>query len=266
MALADWDGRYGPKSLDATRFEIFAFHLSGAFGQRVEQTAYYYRSWNYLAHHLIEDVRRLPAEVQDEIAVEALANYAADEMLDTPWGEWHRLRAAHPLVSVPVIGDRFVRWESGAGGSRETVMKTAHNLTRETHYATYGSQSRHISQMDDPDHNYFLVFGGQDGWLGSENFSDQAELWQTGAYLQLPLRAQTAAGEYRFEMKLAPDEQTQLIDRGADRQATLWRADLNGPFPGDLSGNRSVEPSEQQVGAPSPLPETPETPKTTGED
>ena len=37
-----------------------------------------------------------------------------------------------------------------------------------------------------------VLLGGQDGWLGSTTFIDQAGLWQAGQYVALPLRAETA--------------------------------------------------------------------------
>jgi penicillin amidase len=91
-----------------------------------------------------------------------------------------------------------------AGGSRETVMKTAHDLVRGRHYATYGSQARFLTDLGDLDANYFVLLGGQDGWPGSTTFDDQVPLWLSGEYMRLPLRLDCVAREFRRVITLAP--------------------------------------------------------------
>jgi penicillin G amidase len=56
--------------------------------------------------------------------------------------------------------------------------------------------ARHISDLSDLDRNYFVLLGGQDGWLGSTTFLDQVALWQQGKYITLPLRPETARATY----------------------------------------------------------------------
>jgi len=58
--------------------------------------------------------------------------------------------------------------------------------------------------MRDLDENYFLLFGGNDGWLGSENFADQVPLWQQGKYIRMPLRLQTMNQDFPIAMRLNP--------------------------------------------------------------
>jgi len=83
-------------------------------------------------------------------------------------------------------------------------MKTAHRLVQGPHGTDYGSQARHVSDMRDLDENYFLLFGGNDGWLGSENFADQVPLWQQGKYIRMPLRLQTMNQDFPIAMRLNP--------------------------------------------------------------
>ena len=66
-------------------------------------------------------------------------------------------------------------------------MKTAHNTTAERHGVTYGSNARHISDMSDPDANWFVLLGGQDGWFNSSTMMDQWALWRSGDYVRVPL-------------------------------------------------------------------------------
>jgi penicillin amidase len=114
---------------------------------------------------------------------------AAADGLDSfaDWGAMHRLSLAHPLSNVPLIGGRYEFAEAGAGGSSETLMKTAHRASGEQHTVSYGSNARHISDMTDPDENYFVLLGGQDGWFNSTNILGQWALWRRGKYVRVPL-------------------------------------------------------------------------------
>ena len=83
------------------------------------------------------------------------------------WGEVHRLRAAHWLVNLPLLGRAFVLDSFPVGGSRETPMKSGHGLVTGPHEVSFGSMARQVSDMADPDANWFTLFGGQDGWLAA---------------------------------------------------------------------------------------------------
>ncbi|MBM3518721.1 MAG: penicillin acylase family protein [Alphaproteobacteria bacterium] len=120
------------------------------------------------------------------------------------WGEMHRLRLAHPFRFIPLLGRRYRFTDHAVAGSSATVMKTAHELTRRQHYTGFGSQARHISDLADADANYFLLLGGQDGWLGSSTFVDQEPLWRRGAYLKLPLRLAAVREAFPHRMVLEP--------------------------------------------------------------
>jgi penicillin amidase len=58
--------------------------------------------------------------------------------------------------------------------------------------------------MADPDANWFTLWGGQDGWLGSAAFMDQVPLWREGRSIRVPLRADTVAAEFPHVTRLVP--------------------------------------------------------------
>ncbi|PPR23248.1 MAG: hypothetical protein CFH38_01039 [Alphaproteobacteria bacterium MarineAlpha10_Bin1] len=58
--------------------------------------------------------------------------------------------------------------------------------------------------MSDPDENYFVLLGGQDGWLNSSTFLDQVKLWRTGEYIKIPLRPESVRKAFTRHMKLKP--------------------------------------------------------------
>jgi penicillin amidase len=116
----------------------------------------------------------------------------------------HRLGLRHPLSFIPVVGSKYRFGDVPIGGSSTTVMKTAHGDTDERHFTRFGSQARHISDMSDPDANWFTLLGGQDGWINSENFVDQFQFWLRGDYVQVPLQLETVERTFPHKMELRP--------------------------------------------------------------
>lgn len=204
--LADWDGDYRVDSPGPVAFETLLYHLLpavyGAASHR--DLPGVYLQWQHITRFFIADLNALPAARRRDVLAAALPAAARDAARFATWGDMHRLRAAHLLVNAPLIGSSFVVADLPAGGSRETVMKTAHDLVNGRHDARYGSQSRHISDMADPDANWFLLFGGQDGWLGSTAYADQLPMWQRREYIRVPLRPDTIAREFPRAMSLRP--------------------------------------------------------------
>jgi penicillin amidase len=135
---------------------------------------------------------------------EAVAGAAPLAARYANWGEVHRLRSAHWLVNLPVLGRQFVRGSYPVGGSRETPMKTGHGFVTGPHEVSFGSMARHISDMADPDGNWFTLWGGQDGWLGSAAFEDQVPLWRARQGIRMPMRPETVAAEFPLVTRLVP--------------------------------------------------------------
>jgi penicillin amidase len=120
------------------------------------------------------------------------------------WGEAHRLRLRHFLGRAPLIGRAYRYADLPSDGSNETVMKTAHGFAGGRHSIRYGANARHISDLSDPDENYFVLLGGQDGWLGSTTWLDQLELWRAGQYIKMPLRPKSVRQAFPHVTVLRP--------------------------------------------------------------
>lgn len=200
--LRSWDGRYLAERQEPVLFETLLYHLvrerhggkpSNADGQ-----------WEMIAHYLLDDLDALPEEQRRRIYRLALHGAATDAGRYACWGDMHRLVVGHLIQNLPVIGRRFVTADLPASGSRETPMKTAHGLVNARHQARYGSQARQISDMGDADANWFVLLGGQDGWLGSASYADQIGLWQRREYIRLPLRLDTVKAEFKTVLELRP--------------------------------------------------------------
>ena len=184
-ALENWDGNYDSQSIGATAFEAVFLHLARAIVPPAREAAYE-AAWGTRAL-VWADILAAPADIRANALARAVANAARDFGRGRPWGALHRLRLAHPFAALPIIGRRYRLADFPASGTSETLMKTAHGLTRKRHHARYGSVARHISDMADPDANHFVLLGGQDGWLASSTFADQVALWRGSDYVTIPL-------------------------------------------------------------------------------
>ena len=200
--IAEWSGDYGVDSAGAFAFELVVYHLASRLVPKRKRRAYS-AAWG--ARELIwseicaADPFRRAAALR-----RALRSAAGDFGRGATWGSRHRLRIAHPLAAVPLIGRRFRGVDLPAAGTSDTVMKTAHALTNRRHRARYGSVARHMSDMADPDANWFALLGGNDGWLESDTTLDQLKLWQKSEYIRVPLRPETAHTAFPHKTILTP--------------------------------------------------------------
>ncbi|MEM9723875.1 MAG: penicillin acylase family protein [Pseudomonadota bacterium] len=205
-ALLAWDGRYDIASRGAPLFEAMIAKLAPAvyarLGRPEEHEAY--DSLNLTRTFLAEDFNQLPPGDAAAVLAPAIERMAALHGEGVRWGDVHTLRIQHLFGRVPLIGDRYLLETIPIAGSRETLMKSSHALTDEPHTAFFGAQSRHISDLSDPDANFFVLLGGQDGWINSENFSDQTPLWREGRTIRVPLSPAGVRASFGTAMRLEP--------------------------------------------------------------
>lgn len=189
-AIDLWSGAYTADSFAALQFEF----LLSALVRQLSVSRYAGRTpglmdqWAYLTACLIEDLEGLSNSERVRLVPQCVdeANRKAQHW--QLWGNLHKIRLRHVLGHVPLLGKLFSSKSFPAAGSRETLMKNAHNLIRGFDETSYGSQSRHLSDLSDLDENHFVLLGGQDGWVGSQLMTDQIPLWQTRQSIQMPLR------------------------------------------------------------------------------
>ncbi|TNE58749.1 MAG: penicillin acylase family protein [Alphaproteobacteria bacterium] len=201
--IRQWDGHYDAGSGGALAFEAFfgpfASSLYSLEGRQAEFDAL--QDSGDLKWGAMAVLEAAPPEVLRDLVSAALVH--ADEAVETykTWGGMHRLRLAHPFALVPDVDQAFFKIDLPAGGSAETLMKTSHSPTTKKHGSLFGSQSRHVSDMSTLDENYFVLLGGQDGWVNSSTFADQLDLWQSGDYIQMPLSDEKIAREFSHSVK-----------------------------------------------------------------
>ncbi len=204
-ALESWDGRYEADQAGPVAFESLLYALARRlYGSADGRVSGEKGDWGYLVHYLPQDLAARSVPERSTLIVAAVAEAAAASARYKSWGDMHRLRLGYALENLPFIGRFFVLEDLGVGGSRNTILKTAHGLVLGRHYVTYGSQARQLCDMSDPDRSFFALLGGEDGWLGSANFADQVDLWRHGRAIQMPLTAPAVAAQFPTRQVLTP--------------------------------------------------------------
>lgn len=188
--MREWDGNYYSDSRGALAYEAFLSGYAKALYAKLHEKdeLHALEKSAYFEDFLVQKTEAAKDEVVTKSFKKGLET--AEDLLQKyqVWGDVHRLGLHHALSDIPLIGYRFDYGNIPTGGSRETVMKRAHGLIGDKpENAYYGAQSRQISDLSNPNANYFVLMGGEDGWLNSENFLDQAEFWKKDDYIQVPL-------------------------------------------------------------------------------
>ncbi len=198
--FVDWDGNYHLASRGAVAFEILmsmawadyiaVFPKSGATHDMLKA----YDGWKDL---LTTWVKEQPQEQLQASMSRWLKQGEASFARVLNWEQFHQQVMQHPFGNLPLIGKRFRALSYGESGGNDTLFKSGRPLSSEPAQVTYGASARHISDLSDPNANYFVLKGGQDGWLNSPQLSDQLELWRAGKYLQIPLSLKLVKEQFR---------------------------------------------------------------------
>jgi penicillin amidase len=200
--LAGWDGRYRAQSREALAFELLFENFVRAFYSG-DETSAYWATWCPRAL-VRDDIAASPPEAVAFALTTAIRRSARGSKRLAAWGDKHRLKIAHVFGLVPFFGRRYVDSDSPAAGSSDSVLKTGHRFGAKRHAVTYASNARHVSDLSDPDGNYFVLLGGQDGWIGSANYADQIGLWRRQEYVRIPLRPKTVRADFPHRTELLP--------------------------------------------------------------
>ncbi len=185
-----WDGNYEATSDGPVAFETMMSVTLPALLQRrypnpeALELLSKSPSWKVI---LLEELDGISAPDLEKILLKHVAG--AEQLFSQypTWEDLHRIEANHLLANVPLLGSRYRFLEFGTGGGSDTLFKTAAPMTGKKAASYYGTNARHVSDLSDLDENYFVLFGGQDGWLLSDHTLDQIPLWRSGSSIRLPL-------------------------------------------------------------------------------
>jgi penicillin amidase len=189
-ALARWQGDYGEESAGALVFEVLLAELAARLNGSTPlgaATAAVWTSRALLAEEIAataEPILRPALDFALRAAARALRRWR-------DWGGMHRMRLQHHLAMAPLLRGRFRYAEFPAPGGNDTLYKTGHPPAYRRHAVSYGASARFLADLATQEAHVVLL-GGQDGFLGSDTFLDQAALWRTGEYVTLPLEPERA--------------------------------------------------------------------------
>lgn len=204
-ALKEWDGQWRAKSRGALVYaalEALVVENLTKSQLKTENAKALLRSGN--VRHILEaaldsDSSLIPESKElRKIWKRALVG---DLKKFSGWGDKHEEALSHPFEMLPFVGSKYRFYRGPAAGSFDTLAKRAHSLSEGPSPTSYGATARHVSDLSDPDANEFVLFGGQDGALGSPASMSQLKLWQDGKRIRLPLTP--ALIEKEFPLKAA---------------------------------------------------------------
>jgi len=202
--LRGWDGDYDADSRGAAAYVLTLHHLidegyEERYSRKLRRTL---RSSGYVHAWIAEDAAS--GKIDAGAIMKAMGAASRDLGADKTWGDYHRTRLAHPLGMVPIFGRSYVFGEFPADGSSTTVYKSAHAITNEEHFTTFGANARFVVDLADPDANRVVLLGGQDGWMGSDRLLDQVDLWQAGEAISVPLREKSVRERAKWRTVIKP--------------------------------------------------------------
>jgi penicillin amidase len=199
--LRGWDGRYEVASSGAVAHEVVIWHLAQALveAQTPDETLrkrwLAFDDWRQI---LLQDFSALPADEARQKVAAAIAASASEVQAFPTWGDWHQQPVQSPLGLLPVLGARYRYGRFPSAGGSSTVNKAGFSSGAGPREVIFGAQVRHISDMADVDANYFVMLGGNAGWLDNAALTDQIPLWRKGEYLHIPLSKAGVARGFRL--------------------------------------------------------------------
>ncbi|MBN1998830.1 penicillin acylase family protein, partial [candidate division KSB1 bacterium] len=166
--LKNWDGKFEASAQGPVVYQILLYYFT---------EKYYTQKYDkdivdlILSAEQIGNLVRKELVSGDSVLVASSLKSAFEQTVKRyrkypTWGDMHRLALSHPFAYIPLLGRRFRIAEYPVGGSYGSLMKTAHQVQDKKHRTFYGANSRFIALLSDPDENYFVLLGGQDGWFG----------------------------------------------------------------------------------------------------
>ncbi len=208
-----WDGHYTTESEGAVSFEILTWQMALLiFEQQLSNDALRERllksdDWRmFLDRH----IKQMDSSDLQQLVVEALQKSSRAEAEFGTWGDMHKQVVQSPLGLVPMLGNRFQFEKYPSAGGGTTLNKAAFSPGFSQRNVTFGAQARHISDMSDPNENYFVMLGGNDGWLNNPHLYDQVRLWRKGSYIKLPLEMERVKQKFDLHQTTVFPLQPQL--------------------------------------------------------
>lgn len=188
--ISKWDFNFDSSSKAAVLYKIWAVKVA----ERVFTLRYKDEDLvnSAIGDSFWEEALKILIDKNNLPRISELINESLDEALEKRtefrnWGEFRVTPVQHVLGNIPILGSRYRHESIPASGTGNTVYKRATKNTAEKAKVFYGQNARHISDLSDLNENYFILFGGNDGWINSPNYRDQIKLWKEKKLIKFPL-------------------------------------------------------------------------------
>jgi penicillin amidase len=119
------------------------------------------------------------------------------------WGALHQVRFASPLARVPAVAELFTAAVFELGGDEQTVAQSGCDA-RDGYPAAVVQSWKQVIDLADPDRSLGVLPTGQSGNPASPHWNDQAPLWATGEYHDLPISRRAVEAEAVTALRLTP--------------------------------------------------------------
>ncbi|MBX9703868.1 MAG: penicillin acylase family protein [Silvanigrellaceae bacterium] len=205
QSFTSWDGYYHKESQGCVAFEVLMYHFvkivfdENYKSDNLTELAMSNVGWKSLIFQFLEECKPSALETMISLTL-SKGNNSFKKYAN--WGDMHTMKISHVMEQIPVIGKRYYFGEYPISGGSDTVMKAVHKFSQNKTSVNYGANARQISDLSNIDENYFLIFGGQDGWLTSPQTFDQIPLWQKGETIRLPLSKEGVAEVFTTRIEL----------------------------------------------------------------
>lgn len=199
IPLIKWDGQYRIEQREPLIFEFLTWEMAKEYySKKIKSKKLVKRllesdDWRFMFE---KDFRALDETRQRQLIREAIQVIKSPLNKYENWGDYHVQVVRSPLGLIPFLGKRFEFFEYPAAGGSTTFNKSAFSPGFSKARVTFGAQVRHISDMSNLDSNYFIMLGGNDGWLTNPHLYDQIDLWKEGGYIKLPLDLDSVKKEF----------------------------------------------------------------------
>lgn len=205
--IAAWDGHArsdGPEALIFAAWieqlwrGIFADELGADFKEYEWPRPYVLRQALTTARHWCDDVTTPQAESCDdqiaaalERAIQDLSRRHGVAIASWRWGDEHRARFEHPILSHLPVLDRLSTITVATDGDDNTINRGS--FIPGSHVHAHGAGLRAVYDLSDLSQSRFVIASGQSGNMLSRHYSDQTENWRVNRGLTIGAGAEAVA-------------------------------------------------------------------------
>lgn len=198
--LIQWNGAYDKNLIEPVIFEMLKQDLaSSVLRQRFQNSASIHQLEQTLfLNDLIQEILSdMSIEERSKIIQTSLEQIKSKSTSVSNWGQFHPMTVQYLFGYIPWIGKAFEIQTLPASGANDTLFKRAFLMKENSAGITYGSSARHISDLSDPNANYFVLFGAQNGYPFSKDNANQLSLWENAEYIQIPLEIEKVREQFK---------------------------------------------------------------------